>query len=81
MQLLSDLLGAFDETFEWELNGTSQLVKLQLKGRVGGPIYKVGTLRQPTLYPAASCSVVHCLASFAASQARPSRQLSSQLHL
>ena len=75
MQLLSDLLGAFDEMFEWELNGTSQLVRLQLKGRVGGPIYKVGTLsplRQPALYPAASCSAVHCLASFAASQARSS---------
>ena len=53
MQLLSDLLGAFDETFEWELNGTSQLVKLQFKGRVGGPIYMGG-------HPQAARSGPHC---------------------
>lgn len=81
MQLLSDLLGAFDETFEWELNGTSQLVKLQFKGRVGGPIYMVGTLRQPALAPTASCSAVRCLVSGAASQARKSAQLSTRLRL
>ena len=80
VQLLSDLLGAFDETFEWELNGTSQLVKLQFKGRVGGPIYKVGTLRQPARGRAASCSAVRCPTSGAASQARLSTQLSTVLH-
>ena len=42
VQLLSDILGSFTETFVWNISGTSAPIKLQFKGRITGPHYKVG---------------------------------------
>lgn len=41
VRLLSDLLGAFSETFEWSIKGSSIPLHLQLKGHVAGPSFEV----------------------------------------
>lgn len=41
VQLQSDLLGTFSDTFTWSLNGSSEALKLQFKGAIVGPKYKV----------------------------------------
>ena len=46
VQLQSDLLGSFSDTFSWSLNGSSEPLKLQFKGSIVGPKFKVGKLRQ-----------------------------------
>lgn len=46
VKLLSDLLGTFDEPFQWSIRGSSVPLLLQLKGRVRGPSFEVDT---PTL--------------------------------
>ena len=43
VRLLSDLLGAFSETFEWTIKGSSVPLLLQLKGHVAGPSFEVDT--------------------------------------
>ena len=41
VKLLSDLLGAFDEVFQWAIRGSSSPLALQFKGRVRGPSCEV----------------------------------------
>ncbi|KAL0040642.1 hypothetical protein WJX79_000331 [Trebouxia sp. C0005] len=41
VQLQSDLLGTFSDTFTWSLNGSSEALKLQFNGAIVGPKYKV----------------------------------------
>ncbi|KXZ49496.1 hypothetical protein GPECTOR_21g722 [Gonium pectorale] len=41
VKLLSDLLGSFDETFEWQIKGSSEPLSLQFKGRVCAPSFEV----------------------------------------
>ena len=41
VQLQSDLLGTFSDTFSWSLNGSSEALKLQFKGSIVGPKYSV----------------------------------------
>ncbi|KAG2489301.1 hypothetical protein HYH03_012133 [Edaphochlamys debaryana] len=41
VKLLSDLLGAFDETFQWQIKGSSEPLSLQFKGRVCAPSFEV----------------------------------------
>ena len=41
VQLQSDLLGTFSDTFTWSLNGSLEALKLQFKGSIVGPKYKV----------------------------------------
>lgn len=60
VQLQSDLLGSFSDTFSWSLNGSSESLKLQFKGSIVGPKFKVGKLCQRTC----ACGVnrsEHCL--------------------
>lgn len=40
VQLQSDLLGSFSDTFLWSLNHSSEALKLQFKGAIVGPKYK-----------------------------------------
>ena len=40
-QLQSDLLGAFSDSFFWSLNGSSEALRLQFKGSIVGPKFKV----------------------------------------
>lgn len=41
VQLQSDLLGAFSDTFSWSLNGSSEALKLQFQGSIVGPKFRV----------------------------------------
>ena len=41
VRLMSDLLGAFAETFKWAIKGSSVPLALQLKGHVAGPSFEV----------------------------------------
>lgn len=41
MVLLSDELGAFEETFLWSIGGTTEPVSLTLSGEVKGPSFSV----------------------------------------
>ena len=41
VQLQSDLLGTFADTFSWALNGSSEVLKLQFKGLIIGPKFEV----------------------------------------
>lgn len=41
VQLQSDLLGTFSDTFSWSLNGSSDALKLQFKGCIVGPKFTV----------------------------------------
>ncbi|GIL73964.1 hypothetical protein Vretifemale_3957, partial [Volvox reticuliferus] len=41
VKLLSDLLGAFDETFAWQIRGSSEPLSLQFRGRVCAPSFEV----------------------------------------
>ena len=41
VQLQSDLLGVFSDTFCWSLNGSSDALKLQFKGSIVGPKFRV----------------------------------------
>lgn len=41
VQLQSDLLGSFSDTFLWSLNHSSEALKLQFKGAIVGPKFKV----------------------------------------
>ncbi|EFJ42226.1 hypothetical protein VOLCADRAFT_67248 [Volvox carteri f. nagariensis] len=41
VKLLSDLLGAFDETFSWQIRGSSEPLSLQFRGRVCAPSFEV----------------------------------------
>lgn len=41
MKLLSDLLGEFDETFCWQIRGSSEPLSLQFRGRVCAPSFEV----------------------------------------
>ncbi|PNH08880.1 Hydrocephalus-inducing protein [Tetrabaena socialis] len=41
VKLLSDLLGSFDETFSWQIKGSSAPLSLQFKGRVCAPSFEV----------------------------------------
>lgn len=44
VQLQSDLLGAFTETFRWALTGSPKDMSLQFKGSIIGPKFEVLTL-------------------------------------
>ena len=44
VQLQSDLLGTFSDTFSWSLNGSSEALKLQFKGSIVGPKFKVSPI-------------------------------------
>ena len=41
VQLQSDLLGVFSDTFCWSLNDSSEPLKLQFKGSIVGPKFRV----------------------------------------
>ncbi|KAK9824158.1 hypothetical protein WJX72_008157 [[Myrmecia] bisecta] len=41
VRLLSDILGNFNEVFNWAIGGTSDPVRLQFRGRAVGPTFKV----------------------------------------
>jgi hypothetical protein len=41
--LLSDVLGSFEETFQWMLRGSDQPVLLHVKGEVVGPQFELDT--------------------------------------
>jgi hypothetical protein len=41
--LLSDVLGSFEETFQWMLRGSDQPVLLHIKGEVVGPQFELDT--------------------------------------
>ena len=43
IKLNSDILGTFNETFEWSIKGSSTPLTLQLKGQVAGPTYELDT--------------------------------------
>ena len=41
VQLQSDLLGNFTETFQWALTGSPNMMSLQFKGAIIGPKFEV----------------------------------------
>ena len=41
VQLQSDLLGAFSDTFSWSLNDSSEALQLQFTGAIVGPKFRV----------------------------------------
>lgn len=41
VRLMSDILGSFDETFNWAIRGTSDPIALHFRGQVVGPSYEV----------------------------------------
>ena len=51
VQLQSDLLGTFSDTFLWSLNGSSDALKLQFKGCIVGPKFTVRFLASLTRLP------------------------------
>lgn len=79
VKLLSDLLGPFDETFRWNIRGSSTPLALQFRGHVCGPSFEVDTdvldfgvvsygFRCATcvaLACARACTLSHCCSSMA----------------